>query len=122
MVKNPPANAGDEGDVGSIPGSRKSPEREMATHSSILAWRIPWTEEPGELKSLGSQRPDTAEDTCISIRLKYTNKWRRLSHIREERIATWLHTTSWMSFRVPTHRITEKHRLMRNPAEIRTTP
>ena len=31
-------------------------EREMATHSSILAWRIPWTEEPGGLQSMGSQR------------------------------------------------------------------
>ena len=32
------------------------PEEEMATHSSTLAWRIPWTEEPGGLKSMGSQR------------------------------------------------------------------
>ena len=31
-------------------------EKEMATHSSILAWEIPWTEEPGELQSIGSQR------------------------------------------------------------------
>ena len=31
-------------------------EKEMATHSSILAWRIPWTEEPGELQSMGSQK------------------------------------------------------------------
>ena len=31
-------------------------EKEMATHSNILAWRIPWTEEPGELQSMGSQR------------------------------------------------------------------
>ena len=31
-------------------------EKEMATHSSILAWKIPWTEEPGRLKSMGSQR------------------------------------------------------------------
>ena len=31
-------------------------EKEMATHSSILAWRIPWTEEPGRLQSMGSQR------------------------------------------------------------------
>ena len=31
-------------------------EKKMATHSSILAWRIPWTEEPGELQSVGSQR------------------------------------------------------------------
>ena len=34
-------------------------EKEMATHSSILAWRIPWTEEPGELQSMGSQELDT---------------------------------------------------------------
>ena len=33
----------------------------MATHSSVLAWKIPWTEEPGELQSIGSQRVDTAE-------------------------------------------------------------
>ena len=41
MVKNPPANSGD---VGSIPGLGRSPEEEMATHSNILAWKIPWTE------------------------------------------------------------------------------
>ena len=46
-VKNLPANAGGAGNVGSIPGG-------MATHSSILAWRIPWTEEPGGLHSIGS--------------------------------------------------------------------
>ena len=34
-------------------------EKEMATHSSILAWRIPWTEKPGGLKSMGSQELDT---------------------------------------------------------------
>ena len=34
-------------------------ENEMATHSSILAWRIPWTEKPGELQSIGSQESDT---------------------------------------------------------------
>ena len=33
-------------------------EKEMATHSSILAWRIPWTEEPDRLQSMGSQEPD----------------------------------------------------------------
>ena len=33
----------------------------MATHSSIPAWRIPWTEEPGQLQSMGSQSPDTTE-------------------------------------------------------------
>ena len=37
-------------------GQEDSLEEEMATHSSILAWRIPWTEEPGGLQSIGSQR------------------------------------------------------------------
>ena len=55
MVKNPPANAIDSGDAGLIPGSGRSVEKEMATHSSILAWEIPWTEEPGRLQFMGSQ-------------------------------------------------------------------
>ena len=46
MVKNLPANAGDTGDT----GSNQDPlEKEMATRSSILDWKIPWTEEPGGL-------------------------------------------------------------------------
>ena len=49
MVKNLPANAGDVRDSGLIPGSGRSMEKGMATHSGILAWRIPWTEEPGGL-------------------------------------------------------------------------
>ena len=44
------------GDPASIPGSGRSPGEGMATHSSILAGRIPWTEEPGGLQSMGSQR------------------------------------------------------------------
>ena len=48
-------NAGDVRDVGSIPGSR-SPGGGHATPCSILAWRIPWTEEPGGPQSIGSQR------------------------------------------------------------------
>ena len=56
MVKNPPANAGDSRDVDSIPRSRRPLEEEMATHSSILAWKIPWTEEFGGLQSTGLQR------------------------------------------------------------------
>ena len=53
VVKNPPVNAGD---VGSIPGLRRSPGGDMATRSSVLAWEIPWTEEPGGLRSMGLQR------------------------------------------------------------------
>ena len=56
MVKNPPANAGDiEMQVRSLDG--KDPlEEGMATHSSILTWRIPWTVKPRELQSIESQR------------------------------------------------------------------
>ena len=56
MVKKLPASVGDARDMGSIPGSGRSLENEMATHSSILAWKILWTEEPGGLKSMGLQR------------------------------------------------------------------
>ena len=44
------------GDLGLIPGWGRSLEEGMATHSSILAWRIPWTEEPVGLQTLGLQR------------------------------------------------------------------
>ena len=57
MVKNPLANEGEIRDTGLIPGSGRSLGGGcMATHTSILAWRIPWTEEPGGLQSVGSQR------------------------------------------------------------------
>ena len=49
VVKNPPANAGDTGDSGSIPGLEDSLEEEMAISASILARKTPWTEEPGRL-------------------------------------------------------------------------
>ena len=49
MVKNLPANAGDIRDMGSIPGSKRSLAEGITTHSIILAWKIPWTEEPGGL-------------------------------------------------------------------------
>ena len=53
VVKNPPANAGD---TGLIPGWEDPLEKEVATHSSVLAWRIPWTEEPFGLQSMGRKR------------------------------------------------------------------
>ena len=56
MVKNPPANAGDTGDVVRSLGQEEPLEKEMATHSSVLAWKIPWTEKPGELQSMGLKR------------------------------------------------------------------
>ena len=56
VVKNWPANAGDVRDLGSIPVLEDPLQKGMATHSSVLARRIPWTEEPGSLQSTGSQR------------------------------------------------------------------
>ena len=56
VVKNLPVSAGDTRDRGSIPGLGRSPGEGQPTHSSILAWRVPWTEEPGRLQSMGSQR------------------------------------------------------------------
>ena len=70
MVKNPPGDAGGAGDKGllgllgllgregdkGLLGREDPLEEEMTTHSSILAWRIPWTEGPGGLQSTGSQR------------------------------------------------------------------
>ena len=44
-------------------------EKEMATHSSTLAWKIPWTEKPGRLESMGSQR--VGHDGAISLSLHY---------------------------------------------------
>ena len=56
VVKNTPANAGDVGD-GFDPWVWEDPlEEKMATHSSILAWSIPWTEEPGGLQAMELQR------------------------------------------------------------------
>ena len=56
VVKNLPDNAGD---MGFIPGLEDTLKEEMATHSGIPAWEIPWTEEPGGLQSVGSQKSRT---------------------------------------------------------------
>ena len=61
MVKNMPAMQ--ETEVGSL-GWEDPLEKRIATHSSILDWRILWTEEPGGLQSMGSQRTEAAEHAC----------------------------------------------------------
>ena len=65
-VVKPACKAGARGDVGLIPGLGRSPKEGMAPHSNILAWRIPWTEEPGGLQSTGSQRvgQDGSDGAC----------------------------------------------------------
>ena len=57
LVKNPPAVQ----ETQVPPLGQEDLEKEMATHSSILAWRIPWTEEPGGLQSMGFTESDMTE-------------------------------------------------------------
>ena len=71
MIKNPLANTGD---ADLIPGTEDPLEKEMATHSSILAWRIPWPEEPGgatvhgvSKESAMNERPNNNKYICVYI-------------------------------------------------------
>ena len=48
-------------------GQENPLEKEVATHSGILAWEIPWTEEPGELQSMGSQSPTQLSDFTFTF-------------------------------------------------------
>ena len=70
MVKNIPVNAGDAMQIPSL-GWKGPLEEKMAMHSSILAWRIPWTEEPGGLYSLWAcKESNTTEQlhtSCLAI-------------------------------------------------------
>ena len=59
VVKNLLVNAGNTGEAGLILGQEDPLEEGMATHSSILAWEIPWTEEPGGLQSMGVTKSQT---------------------------------------------------------------
>ena len=68
MVKNPPAMH--EMRLGSL-GREDALENEMATHSSILAWEMPWAEEPGGLQSMGSQR---VRHNLVTNTLRHSNK------------------------------------------------
>ena len=65
--KESACNTGGARDWASIPGLGRSPGEGMASHSSILAWRSPWTEEPGGLQSMGSQRVRHNWATIISF-------------------------------------------------------
>ena len=61
------------GNAGSLPGSGRFPGEGMATHSSILAWEIPWTQEPGRLQSMWLKESEMAEHThipCIYVIVK----------------------------------------------------
>ena len=64
VIRNPPSKAGD---MGSILGWEHPLEEGMATHSSILAWRIPRTEGPGGLQSMGSQSEKVKSESCSVV-------------------------------------------------------
>ena len=75
MIRNLPANAGDTETLVRSPGWKDPLEERTATNSSIVAWRIPWAEEPGGLWSMGSQRVGHDSQTeqefyCVQI-VKY---------------------------------------------------
>ena len=53
-------------------GQEDPPEKEMATHSSILAWRIPWTEKPGGLRSMGVEKSLTDKTERLTLSLLFT--------------------------------------------------
>ena len=68
--KESACNSGDTGNGGSVPGSGiSSKRRKCQPHSSILAWRIPWTEEPGGLQSMGSAESSMTEATNMHTNL-----------------------------------------------------
>ena len=79
MVKNLPANAGDIRESGSIPGLGRYPGEENGNPLSILAWSIPWTEEPGGLQSMGShsQTQLSTHASCMKRR-KQEQHWEEL--------------------------------------------
>ena len=70
MVKNPPANAEEVGEVGSTLDWEDPLEECMAIHSSILAWRIPWTEEPGRVAMNWTPKLETPSE-------HYMQRWAR---------------------------------------------
>ena len=69
MMKNMPANTGKEMRVQSL-GCKDPLEEGMATHSNTLAWRVPWTEEPDRLQSIGSHRLKGLKQ--LSMHAQYT--------------------------------------------------
>ena len=76
MVKNLPANAGDTRDTVPSLGQGDPLEKEVATHSRILSWRIPVIEQPGGLQSMGLQRVDTTEHAQAYAFSQNSRGWR----------------------------------------------
>ena len=84
LVKKLPANAGDIGDTGLILGWEDPLEKEMATHYSILAWEIPWTEEPGGLNLWSCKESDRPEKITLYLLLPKATRAESISEGRPE--------------------------------------
>ena len=86
LVKNLLANAETTKDVGSIPESERFPGIGNGTHSSILAWRIPWMEEPGRPQSMGSQRVglNCTTNTFTFITFHMRKRWAGILQIEKQ--------------------------------------
>ena len=84
MVKNPPANVGDVRDSSWVQslGQEDSLEEDMATHSTLLAWEIPWTEEPSRLWSMGLQRVGHNRSDLVCMHTAHKNFKQLLSKCR----------------------------------------
>ena len=101
VVKNQPANTGDARDWSLIPGSGRSLEEEMATHSKIPAGRIPWTEDPDGLQSMGLQRVGRIWAHTFwnkhFKRKKYRGKNLSVSYLLAQKAKeqTWMRVESW---------------------------
>ena len=96
VVKNPSPNAGD---TGTIPGSGRFPwprEKEMATHFSILAWKIPWTKEPGRLHSMGMAESQIQQSRYINYTLTYKKSSIRVTaYLRLSALSIWITRKQW---------------------------
>ena len=92
MVKNLPMQETSETQVRSL-GQEEPLEEEMATHSSMLAWRIPWTEEPGRFASMGSQR--VRYHSAIKQQQQYSTgnstQYSVMTFIRRESKQEWIY-------------------------------
>ena len=101
VVKNLPASVGGIRVVCSIPGSGMCLEEGMATCSSILAWRIPWTEEPGGLQSIGLQRVGHSWSNSAKTHAHCSRRSRVASHnssgtvVPSPRKSSWIGIKAW---------------------------
>ena len=91
MVENPHTNTGDE-DL--IPGSEDPLREEMATYSSILAWKIPWTENPGGLQSMGHKESDTTEQISVSACVCVRARTHTHTHSPSSIVGLWVYDNS----------------------------